>query len=170
MPVSIDIVPVEKLKQYDANEVVRFTNTLSLYQCENIGSYLYESSEGNLYTSLLENRIIKLIPGYVRMGYKIAKAVRLSSLLLPIFPQLRVLGLTDDIHNIIRTYMLKSCVFYLINTWKLKNKCNKPTCWDIAIYGLLKYCLVIRELWKYFGNGPNIVYLFRCEHQSRELS
>ena len=168
MPVSIDIVPVTRIDKFNANDIIRFNNISFLQQSSDFDRHLYKSSEGNIYTSLIENMIIRSIPNYVRMGYKIAKAVRLSSLLQPIFPQLIALGLTDDIHNIVRTYMLKTCIFYLVNAKQVADGCKNPICWAILIFSLLRHCLIVGELWEYFGNGHAIVPLFKCEHVSHE--
>ena len=105
------------------------------------------------------------------MAYKLTKAIRVSCLLCSIFPQLIALGVTDDIHNIVRTYMLKSCVLYLThNEQYIKKRCNDHICLAIAIYGLLRHCLVLGKLYEYFGNGLYINTLFDCEHQVDETS
>ena len=105
------------------------------------------------------------------MAYKLTKAIRVSCLLCSIFPQLIALGVTDDIHNIERTYMLKSCVLYLThNEQYIKKRCNDHICLAIAIYGLLRHCLAIGEFYEYFASGRHVGYLFKFEHLVDDLS
>ena len=180
MPISIDIVPVlNPVFVYPSlipENVIRFKNRLYLDKVKDIQSLIYSNvrsvvNSGAYLVSLIENAIVNMIPDCMRNAYKIAKAVRVSCLLRPIFPQLIALGVTDDIHNIVRTYMLKSCILYLThNKQHIMNTCTDPICLAIAIYSLLRHCLVIGEFYEYFANGNHVFALFGCEHSVDDSS
>ena len=131
-----------------------------------MGFRLFSSNRGIICVSLIENEIIKSIPETIRRAYRLAKAVRISGLLRPIFPQLIALGMTDDIHNTIRSYMLKTCIFYLThNASNIRHLCSDRICWTIAIYELLRRCLIAGGFNEYFGNEANDIELFKCENK-----
>ena len=109
MPITIDVVPTGKLNYSNANDVMRFKNNSYLDQYYDIYTLLY--CDGNLqYVSRVENVIIRSISTCFRHAYRLAKAVRVSCLLRPLFQKLIALGMTDDIHNIISYYTIKVCM------------------------------------------------------------
>ena len=61
--------------------------------------------------SLVENALIKSLPQHILEGYRLAKAVRIVHVVTSIVQELIDLGVTIDIHKIMRTFHLKTCVF-----------------------------------------------------------
>ena len=168
LPISIDIIPVKSYFN-DFFKYMRFKTHFYLNRCYYIRSLTFHDFHSSkiIYVSAIENLIIISIPKTIRKGYILAKALRVKSLLMPIFPHLIIIGVTDDIHDIIRTYMLKTCVMFLTHNAKAVTKlCNNRICWTIAIFGLLRYCLLKGALFEYFDYRG----LFSCEHVSNDAA
>ena len=112
--------------------------------------------------SLVENEIINTLPDYIRKGYKIAKALRISKLFAPVIPQLIELGVTSAIDTTIKTYYLKTCVFFITKNHDLSaSENNDPFNWAIKIYVTLKQFLLQGNIPQYFETELK----FECEHK-----
>ena len=76
-------------------------------------------SEGTNTTvfSQVENGLITALPIHVFEGYRLAKAFRISLVIKPIIQDPIRLDVTLDIHRVIRTYHLKTSVFYLTKNY-----------------------------------------------------
>ena len=84
-------------------------------KCEDQNVVKLYTSENNDVTvfSKVENGIILSLSIYIIEGYRLAKAIRIFRVIQTIVPQLIRIGVTSDIHVLIKSYMLKTCVFYL---------------------------------------------------------
>ena len=135
---------------------------------------LYVDEFGNTVFSQVENALIKALPLYVREGYRLAKAIRITHVLRPIVPKLIRLGITDDIHNVIRSYHLKTCVFYLTqNHTKNDNDPNNNLWkWTIAIYRKLREFILLGTTKEFFNKKRNLLQrkMVKCIHDEKEFT
>ena len=120
--------------------------------------YRMIKDKSSLAMSELENHIILSVPESVREGYRLAKALRTSDILFPVLKELMSLGITDDIHNIMRSYMLKTCVIFLTYDPTKCQLSNDRTIWAIRIYSLMKKCLIRGEMVEYFQRGRQLFF------------
>ena len=84
----------------------------------------------------------------------------------PILQKLIDLGVTLDIHKVIRTYYLKTCVFYLTqyyvcDDWDMKGYNRRK--WAIAIYEKLRQFVMLGNVKEFFATDR---YVFRGLHKS----
>ena len=129
-------------------------------QTPNVYKHLYKSNP--LVVSELENHIILSVPEYIRQGYRLAKAIRIARLLQPLFSQLIFLGVTGDIHNTVRSYMIKTCILYLTHRYRhTDGDTNSRFCWAIKTYSLLRKCVISGTMYEYFDSEKE---LFKCKH------
>ena len=75
--------------------------------------------------SLFENAVMRSLPDCVRMGYKIAKAIRITNVLEIIANYLAGWGVTFSFDVIVRSYHLKTCILYLT----AHHRHSKETCY-----------------------------------------
>ena len=113
--------------------------------------------------SLHENEFIRNLPQNVRSGLTLAKALRIDSVVrqhlhIPEINRIELEQLKTD--DVITTYMLKTCLFFLYaeqqNSPKTlqANSCQ----WSEMIYQRLRKCIAARKLETYYGDGV----LFQC--------
>ena len=132
-----------------------FQGSLSEYRQHNLKCYdsvrLLHDTRVNLGTSVIENHIIKSLPKVIRDGYKLAKAMRITLIIQSIVPQLIELDVTSNIHNVIKTYYLKTCVLFLTETYVHDQSCTESAFdWAIFIYETLRECLIERKIPQFF--------------------
>ena len=107
---------------------------------------LFSELFGNIVHSQVENRLVVALPSHIIEGYCLAKAVRIVHVILPIVHKLTDLGVTLDIHSVIRTYHLKTCVFCLPQHYvfdELEIEGNNRLKWAIAIFEKLREYVVL---------------------------
>ena len=103
--------------------------------------------------SQVEIKLIQALPSHVIEGYRIAKAVRIVHVIHPIVLKLFNLGVTLNIHKIIRTNHLKTCVFYLTKHYVNdesdfeKNKWK----WAIPISEKLREFIILGNVKEFFA-------------------
>ena len=81
----------------------------------------------------------------------------------PIVPELIQLRVTQDIHNVIRTYHLKSCVFYLTenDVYTVDNAItNSRIQWAINIFAKLREFILLGNITEFFDT-ENDRYIFK---------
>ena len=104
--------------------------------------------------SLIENKLIKNLPTNAIEGCRLAKAYRIVHVIQPIVPKLIDLGVTVDIHAVIRTYHLKTCVFYLTKSYN-RDKSDKRSFdrwkWAIAIFDKLREFILMGNIKEFFA-------------------
>lgn len=115
--------------------------------------------------SEVENFVINALPPYIREAYKISKAIRLSKLMQPVLPFLLHLGVSHDIKDIVRSYYLKTSVFYITEKHSADVD-NEHDCWVWAmrIYDKLREYLLIGVIPVYFQTDIQ----FQCDHDREE--
>ena len=115
--------------------------------------------------SPIENDLLRNLPNHIQEGYRFAKAIRLVVVLQNIVPQLIKLGVTFDIHDLITSYMLKTCVFYLSIDYTFEEGLvsNNILYWTIAIYKKLKEYVSIGDYKEFFDDKK---YVFKGSHHN----
>ena len=124
-------------------------------------------------TSPIENRIIQLLPPAIREGYKIAKAMRIVKILQPVIPQLIELGVAGDTQDIVKTYMLKTCVFFITQHDNPDHHDDSHDCvhWAIRIYEKLRDFLQNECILGFFADMKGKPeYLYCNESKTSKLS
>ena len=113
MPISIDLVPCiefedfkpAKLASHDgAGEFKYYVLPKRVHHAET------ETCSFPVASTTVEQALMKNVSPWIREGYKLAKAIRLTSLIT----QECAVELTEDvtnIHDCVKTYMLKTCLF-----------------------------------------------------------
>ena len=119
--------------------------------------------------ALDENEFIRNLPVNIRDGFKLAKAVRVASISRP--TDLSGLHLDDadwvDTDDVIKTYMLKTCLMFCYNEHKDDKNvlARKARDWTMMIYvKLLKFVEEERQLPTFYGDGV----LFQCDKDHTE--
>ena len=112
--------------------------------------------------SLHENEFVRKLPENIRLGYTLAKAVRIAAISKP--SDFSGLTLDEDekinSEDVITTYMLKTCLMKYFdenmdNTFVMK---AKDRTWAEMIYRKLREYINNRKLTTYYGDGV----LFQC--------
>ena len=96
----------------------------------------------------------------------------------PIIQKLIVIGVTCDIHKVIRTYHLKTCVFYLTQNYVCddrESERNNRWNWAIAIFEKLRELIMLGNVTEFFATDR---YVFKskylpnpeCEHQDNDFT
>ena len=120
-----------------------------------------------LNTSEIENHVIKSLPKCIIKGYRIAKAIRITLIVQTIVPQLIELGITDNLHNIVKTYYLKTCVLFLTqNHVENVSDQESPLDWAICIYDKLREFLTKGKMSAFFDD---LEVKFECKHSLEEM-
>ena len=159
-PISIDLVPATALVKpvtlphHNFLPVTREHKPAisSLIPCK-LSPCLLSESRGRIIFSLVENGLIKSLPKYIVEGYRLAKAIRILQIIQPIVRQLIYLGVTHEITKIIRTYHLKTCVFYLTRYYECANghiEENNVWKWAIAIFEKLRDFVIQGDVIEFF--------------------
>ena len=111
---------------------------------------------------LHENEFVRKLPENIRLGYTLAKAVRITAISEP--SDLSGLTLDEEekinSEDVITTYMLKTCLMTLYEEHK-KNRSKmkaKQVIWTKMIYERLREFIHNGELKTYYGDGV----LFQC--------
>ena len=73
----------------------------------------YAKSKFNLAFCEIENEIFCQLPENIRLGYKLAKAMRNRHIIQDILPKLQTLGVFHDLEDLISSYMLKTMVLFI---------------------------------------------------------
>ena len=120
--------------------------------------------------SQIENGLIKSLPSHVIEGYRLAKAFRIVHAIRPIIKKVIDLGVSLDIHEVIRTYPLKTCVFLLTQDYVCDDsdiEGNNRWTWAIAIFMKLRELVILGDVKEFFVTDQ---YVFRkskqeCDHK-----
>ena len=116
---------------------------------------------GGIVYSQVENWLIKALPSHIIEGYRLAKAVRFVHVIKNIVHKLIDLGVTLNIKNVIRTYHLKTCVFYLTQNYVYDDsniEGNNRWKWAIAIFEKLREFVVLGNVKEFFATEK---YVFK---------
>ena len=109
-----------------------------------------------------ENEFVSHLPSNIRLGYTLAKSLRIAAISKP--RDFSSLNLNDDekinSEDVITTYMLKTCLILLfIDNQKNDVAFSASNCrWAEMIYRRLRKCIAARKLETYYGDGV----LFQC--------
>ena len=141
---------------------------------------LFSDNYGQPVFSQIENALIRSLPSHVLDGYRLAKAVRILHVIQPIVQNLIDLGVTLDIHTVIRTYNLKTCVFYLTQDYvfdESDTKSNNRWKWAISIYEKLRQFIISGDVKEFFATHK---YIFKtataiqieieCVHNEKDFT
>ena len=117
----------------------------------------------------VEQSLIKSYSTNARQGYKLAKAVRLTSLISAACVN-KLTAIVTDIHDCLKTYMLKTCLIVLhLREPSLKQRGNEllPEQWALLIYEQLLEFAQKGELPILLDCtlGDDDASVFRCEHE-----
>ena len=74
----------------------------------------FAKAKYTLSLSMWENELILGLPEPIRLGYKLAKAMRNNACLAPIIPLLIKLGVCHDTEDLITSYQIKTCLFFVL--------------------------------------------------------
>ena len=110
--------------------------------------------------SVIENATIRLLPAAIREGYKVAKAMRTAEVLHSILQQLVSLSVADDIHDIVRSYMLKSCVFFITQHAHPDHHNDKldRVYWCVRIYKKNLKLLYVKDICRVFFSNERLFF------------
>ena len=125
--------------------------------------------------SPVENCVILFLPSYIFEGYRLSKAFRITHVIRPIIQKLIDLGVTLDIHKIIKTYPLKTCVFYLTQNYICDGSdaiVNRMWAWAIAIFEKLREFVMLGDVKEFFATD---LYVFgkvalECKHDEEDFT
>ena len=118
--------------------------------------------------SLVENGLIKALPSHIIEGYRLAKAVRVVHVIKPIVKRLIELGVTLDIHKLIKSYYLKTCVFYLTKHYVYDDsdiERNNRWKWAIATFEKLREFVMLGNVKQFFSQDQ---YIFEGQCKAPE--
>ena len=129
--------------------------------------------------SLIENELMKHLQKHMLEGYRVAKSVRIVQVIQPILPKLIHLGLTMNIHDLIRTYQLKTCVFYITQNYRYVEsdiRINTRLAFAIAIYQKLREFIMIGNAKEFFATERfvfrqwNDYKVSECKHSEHDFT
>ena len=126
----------------------------------------WESRSWEIVFSQVENKLLLKLPAFVLEGYRLAKAFRIFRIILPTVPDLIRLGVTLNLHTQIRTYQLKTCVFFLTQQYTHDSsdiEGNNRWKWAIKIYEKLREFILLGNVKEFFATDR---FIFRGEEQS----
>ena len=172
MTIKIDVVPAILCKQtYLCKQVY----ALFCPGAQTSQFYVFFKFENNKcfpvdHSDVEVNSICKL-KERTRKGYTFAKAIRLSNLL----PQFFLANIhVEDIHDCLRTYMLKTCLLFCTEKLCLHSKYHfetlTPMEWAYLLYSHLEARLLAGEIPVWFNIVPKYVtrsgeeVIFQCYH------
>ena len=174
MPISVDFAPCievknlkceQKLPKYpfEVEKPKNFAFTKQINSTDGTEIHFLIS------TTDLEQQIIGKLPPAARDGLKLAKAIRLTELLMPNY-RLKLSGDVTDIHDCLKTYHLKTSLLHLLsrfNSKMFKNCSFSSEQWALMIYANLRETLQSKgqlSMFGRFGNGDNLTHLLKCKH------
>ena len=137
--------------------------------------YTEVASDARTVFSQVENALIKALPSYVIEGYRLAKAVRIVYVIHPILEKLIVIGVTSDIHKVILTYHLKTCVFYLTQNHVCddqESERNNRWNWAIAVFEKLRELIMLGNVTEFFATDRYVfgAHFLECEQHENNFT
>ena len=176
-----NFLPVSRKQLRDDKYMSNFKEKTTQHNSLDIKSpkLFTEQESDEIVYSQVENGLITALPAHVREGYGLAKAFRITPIMQPIVQELIYLGVTHDIHKIIRTYHLKTCVFILTKNYRYDENDisgNDRLKWAIAIYTKLRELVILGDAKEFFATER---YIFKswekyasdrveCEHNEED--
>ena len=135
---------------------------------------LFSFIDSKLY-SLVENGLMRSLPAHILEAYRLTKAIRITHVIQLIVPQLIHLGVTGDIHNLIRSYHLKTCVFILTQNYECnhsndkESETNNKWTWAIWIYEKLREIIMLGNVHEFFATDRKVLRE-NCQHSEAKFS
>ena len=163
LPVPRKQRPDSEVSRSGPSSQTRHGPTSSKQDSVSMRASLYTDVMDQTVFSQVENGLIKALPRHIVEGYRLSKAMRNNLIMQPIVPELIHLGVTQDIHNVIRTYHLKSCVFYLTENYVYTDedaKKNNRLQWAIYIFAKLREFILLGNIMEFFDTENNR-YMFK---------
>ena len=159
---------------YFQNQDIEIVDHEEKSATNNVPSLFSEALRSRIVFSHVENGLIKALPSYIIEGYRLAKAVRIVQVIHPIVQRLIDLGVTLDIHKVVRTYHLKTCVFYLTQRYvfdKSDIEGNNSLKWAIAIFEKLRDFVVLGNAKEFFATDRymfgGLITRAECKHSKK---
>ena len=156
---SIKVYSVE----YDLNSYQQVNIPTHPFLPNDCPDMIHRTYDDGFSFSLVESSIIKALSANIREGYRLAKAMRNSHIIAPVADDVIALGVADDMQDLIKSYMLKTCVFVLTRDLQRDDKTFEydRVYWAIQIYERFSKYLHDGVMEEYFRKGFR---LLDCKH------